>query len=418
MAKAKEEVNEVKNSFEGCYGNIVDHCQLDKFLDFNFKMNQQAETNNKSRFAQCIWGNAGIGKTTGIKSYRNKEIKWNGELTKWKVHDVPIAQFEEMGDFHGLPTKCFLMRGQEGERWVSEEHILDYKNIGWVLDLSCGPKTYTAPPEWIPNKPGPSILLLDDFNRSSLRILKGIMQLLQNYGMISWQLPLGCNIVLTGNPDMQDYSVASLDSAILTRIKHITLKPDIKIWTEWALNNDLDIRGIQWINKEEFYLTSSGSQKMTNPRTLAEFFNILKHFKNGESEEIRTHALSLIDTEAATSFMAFLATDYECSIDPEDILTDTDKTIKRVNELLSRPEPRNDVVSVTFERLLNHISNGKCDYSVKSRNNFHKFLLNKNIPKDLRHSFMSRLSKRISNFNWIQNNEELTALITETMRKN
>ena len=48
---------------------------------------------------------------------------------------------------------------------------------------------------------GPGILLLDDINRADDRILRGCMQLLQNFELTSWKLPPKWQIVATANPE-------------------------------------------------------------------------------------------------------------------------------------------------------------------------------------------------------------------------
>jgi MoxR-like ATPase len=116
------------------------------------------------------------------------------------------AQFEEMGDLHGIPT----IRDPTPDESNSDDEY-----------------TVFAPPEWVPTAKGPGILLLDDINRADDRILRGIMQLLQNF---EWQLPEQWQIVATANPEGADYSVTPMDDAMLTRMLHFTLTFDAKAW--------------------------------------------------------------------------------------------------------------------------------------------------------------------------------------------
>ena len=237
MAK---EVNEKELSLKGCYGEQLSYERLLTFLEDSFQANRDAEEiNPDERFATCVWGHSGIGKTGLIKQHCKKPIKWMGKTYPgYTVYDVPIAQFEEMGDLHGMPSRHVkVAKAGEGaplEQWVPEEVHQGWLADGWQIMSSAGVRTMYAPPDWVPSEPGPSILLLDDWNRASVRIIKGIMQLLQNYGMVSWKLPAGCNIVLTANPDEQDYLVTSIDNAILTRIRSVTLTHDPKEWSVWA----------------------------------------------------------------------------------------------------------------------------------------------------------------------------------------
>ena len=74
-----------------------------------------------------------------------------------------------------------------------------------------------------------SALTLDDINRADDRILRGCMQMLQNFELFSWHLPKRWQIVATANPEGGDYSVTPMDDAMLTRMLHTTLKFDSKI---------------------------------------------------------------------------------------------------------------------------------------------------------------------------------------------
>ena len=148
----------------------------------------------------CIWGLHGIGKTELVRDLAQ-------QLGYDFVYIAP-AQFEEMGDLVGMPKIA--------------------------VDSVKGEVTRFVAPEWVPKKQGPGILLLDDVNRADDRILRGIMQLLQNYAVVSWSLPAHWLIVLTANPDNGDYSVTTLDDAMLTRMLHVTLEFDVHSWANFT----------------------------------------------------------------------------------------------------------------------------------------------------------------------------------------
>jgi len=111
-------------------------------------------TSGKNTTPLCIWGTHGIGKTQLVESIAKE--------TNSAFVQIAPAQFEEMGDLIGMP------------------HITEKKD---------GAVSHFAPPDWVPVDEGPGILLIDDVNRADDRILRGIMQLLQNYELISWKLP-------------------------------------------------------------------------------------------------------------------------------------------------------------------------------------------------------------------------------------
>ena len=108
----------------------------------------------------CIWGTHGIGKTEIVKGFAKKN--------NMKFEYIAPAQFEEMGDLHGIP-EVIETNGVKSTKFIS--------------------------PNWVPKEEGPGILLLDDLNRADDRILRGCMQLIQNYELVSWKLPKGWQIV-------------------------------------------------------------------------------------------------------------------------------------------------------------------------------------------------------------------------------
>lgn len=421
MAK---KVNERERTHTGCYGSIVTYQMLNKFLSTNFQLNELADKQNMPRFAQCIWGHSGLGKTSLVKQFKNIPVMWNGkEYAGYDIREVPVAQFEEMGDLHGIPMDAILMRSEGKEQWIPqrEQTILAFKEKGWEIDTNVQPRTIMAPPDWVPLYPGPSILLLDDWNRASVRIIKGIMQLLQNYGMVSWSLPHGCNIVLTGNPDEQDYLVTSIDSAILTRIKHITLEADAKEWAVWATEQELDPRGISFILYDPDMLVGNGAGR-TNPRTLSELFRYTKFVENieAEKEEVSIHANSLVDEETVAAFITFCVRDMEDVIEPEEIL-DGDKSVpKRIEKLMKRKEPRTDILGVICNRLYAKMVQEKTEMTKQKVKAFQEFVTMDTIPEDMRHIICRRLSKNNDgngrNHKWLIGNDVLREQILSTLR--
>ena len=173
------------------FGASVTPDTLKSFLVHNIKLNISNVEHDLPRIPICVWGERGIGKTDIVMQLKEEEV----------VSDIvylPIAQIEEMGDLLGLPDK----RSLENGRTVTE----------------------VAPPSWVPVQDVPGIILIDDFNRADIRIIRGIMQLLQKHEMMTWSLPKKYTIVLTANPEESDqaYQVTSIDPAMLTRMRHVT----------------------------------------------------------------------------------------------------------------------------------------------------------------------------------------------------
>lgn len=416
-------VNEKETTYEGCYGEQVAYADLRNFLQDAFIANRESEEEGSDeRFAACIWGHSGIGKTALVKQHCNAPVKWQGkEYPGYNIIDVPLAQFEEMGDLHGMPERHILMsksNGEDVERWVPEAVVQGYLQDGWKMLHHAGVRTMYAPPDWVPREPGPAILLLDDWNRASQRIVKGVMQLLQNYGMVSWKLPPGCNIVLTANPDEQDYLVTSLDPAILTRIRSITLKHDAKEWSVWAAGAKIDPRVISFVLQYPEMMIGS---ERTNPRTLAEAGRAIRHIRDLTTKDgirrFQMQASAVLDPETVSSMTVFMQRDVELVVEPQQILDGEPWIPKHIDKLMSGKEKRVDVLGVICDRLFAHIVQKDTQATPKAVKNFQGFLTMKEVPEDMRHNICLRVA-RVPNgaaSEWILHNNVLTNMILDVV---
>lgn len=428
MAKAKIKDDGTGNSYEGCYGPRMTHAEMQDFLKIMFKADDYTELHNPNeRFSTCLWGGPGLSKTSCIRSFEKIPVEWRGkQYPGYKIVYVPLANYEEMGDLLGLPSRhiCMEYKGEDNhkiEEWVPEQCVDGYKNIGWKFLPQRGVKTFCAPPAWVPQEPGPSILLFDDWNRASLRIIKGVMQLLQTYGTVTWKLPPGSHIVLTGNPDDQDYQVTSLDKAIITRLRNCTMKFDAREWSVWAQNSELDPRGITW-GLQNF--ESMIGKEQTNPRTLSEVFRITKDIGDltDKKNEInfRRVASSLLDEDTVTAMMIYMQRDVGLVAEPEKILswsTVNGRTIDDyVSSLMSNKngaERRTDIVGVLCDRLFAWIHQESVVPDQESVKNFQKFITLDPIPEDIRFNFVSRICKCKENgrlSKWILGNKKLDGI--------
>lgn len=314
------------------YGMVATAEQINKFLDINFELNNAARKDHRPGRVPFIWGPKGIGKTETVRGW--------AESRGYEFVEIPLAQFEEMGDINGFPV---LSHEKDAEGNVVE-------------------KTICAPPEWVPNhspKKG-GILFFDDANRAEPRIQRGLMQLYQTYGMVSWKIPEKWMIVCTGNPEDGDYDVSSMDEAQITRLNHIQMKFDHKVWARWAEHNSIHPEGIKFVLRYP-EMASDGQHERTCPRTLVEFFRSLEHIgKNSKELKDNIDLVAMmgnasLDEEAVTTFMTFLSNDAHLALDPDVILSDPDKTRKHLKNLHEMKPKRTDIMSIMTIRLTNTI---------------------------------------------------------------
>jgi len=337
------------------YGAKTNAGQISQFLSH---LKVQLESTKRAT-PLCLWGMHGIGKTQLVKEFAHE----NGCDFRY----IAPAQFEEMGDLLGMPN----------------------------VNLEENKTSYIAP-DWVPTEEGPGILLIDDVNRADDRILRGIMQLLQNNELVSWKLPDKWMIVMTANPDGGDYSVTSMDDAILTRMLHVTMEYDVKEWAKWAEKAHIDSRGISFVLT---YPEIVNSQR-TTPRSLVQFFNTIASITNLSSELdlVKLLAEGCLDKESAVAFVTFVNMDLNKIIPAKEILHTSDfKLIRgKLNALINKTPKRLDILSVILTRVTNYVIFMEEKLSDEMFNNLKEFILLDIMPNDLRLSMAHDLvnSKR------------------------
>lgn len=350
-------------------GPKLDAISLERALTHIFQRNDEVGQTGRRGTPVCIWGTHGLGKTEIAKNF--------AAARGWHFAYCAPAQFEEMGDLHGIPTV--------------HDPTPDQPNSGDEY-------TVFAPPEWVPTAKGPGILLLDDINRADERILRGIMQLLQNFEMFSWQLPEKWQIVATANPEGADYSVTPMDDAMLTRMLHFTLTFDAKAWAKWATAAGVDPRGIAFVLNYPETVTG----KRTTPRTLVQFFEQIQNISDlkAQIELVATVAAACLDETTVAAFVSFVNDELSGLLNPEDILDakSAKDWQKQFNELAKGKEggKRVDRIAAICTRLFLHVTAEKYREKSQHAGNFAEFLLQESIPNDLRGSLMMDLSRHPS----------------------
>ena len=388
MAK-ESSTNVLKESMRGCYGSqeipsVVKQWLIDNIMENTYRDN---------RITLNVMGAAGCSKTSLVKSLSKTPVEYKGvKYDGFEIIDIPLAQLDEASDCIGFPVEEIEMMKEDKKVWIKAVDSLvssyikeGYKNTGKQ-------RTTYAPPAWVPQEEKPGVLLFDDANRAHQRVLKCLMQLIQDYKTISWSIPKGWTIVFTGNPDNRFNQVTSMDTAQLTRMKFITLVPDAVEWSVWAENNNIDKRLISFILRYPEMLIGS---ERTNPRTLAEFGIALKRFQSLEGNNYKKcliEAHASLDDITVETMMVFFQRSAELVIDPKAILEDYEKNAKdHLEKLMNKNEPRIDIVNVINDRLYAYIVSDNYKFDEKHVENLHGWLLDKNLPKDTAYSFLKRL---------------------------
>jgi hypothetical protein len=382
-------MNKDKKSKMG-YGLTVEPSNVIEFIKHCLETNKKAELKGKPKTPTCIWGLHGIGKTDVVK-------KIAAETGSKFIYIAP-AQFEEMGDLLGMP------------------------DIEVVNDKK---QTIFQAPSWVPTEEGPGILLIDDVNRADDRILRGIMQLLQNYELASWKLPKGWDIILTANPENSGYSVTDMDDAMLTRMRHITMQFNINDWIEWAVYNNIDDRGITFVQSNPEIINDGG----VTPRSLVQFFETIvdiPDFSTSKNKNmVKMLGSSSLPDMVVNNFIEFVNEKYSKLPSTRDILFNYEKVEKQLKKLYYDTEDgsfkRVDIINIISTRIAlliqeiakdykNAIDN-KCDnnyldeiWNDNTTKNLNSFIGDVDIPDDIKFIIIKVCSRYLSYFSNVEDN--------------
>jgi hypothetical protein len=379
MAKKQDQKKRHNYTF---YGKTTNAEELTDFMVHVFNTNAKAEEEGRRKTPVCIWGTHGIGKTHSVE-----------EIARDNGYDftyIAPAQFEEMGDLLGMP-KIVEKDGQMVTEMVA--------------------------PDWVPTEEGPGVLLIDDVNRADIRILRGIMQLLQNFELVSWKLPKGWQIVLTANPDGGDYSVTPMDGAMLTRMLHVTMEFDVKQWALWAEKNGVDERGINFVLTYPELVTG----ERTTPRSLVQFFETIAPIKDLEKDLglVSMLAHSCFERETVTAFMTFIQNNLSKLITPEEIVNSKKFEMEvqgPIKNLVCKGETKRvDILSVLCTRLVNYIKTNDIKLKADQVKNLKGFIKMDFLPNDMRLIMAQDLIKINASTKMIMADPEIGKLLLKKM---
>lgn len=360
---------------------------LQHIMQVNLEMIRQGKP--QERVVPCIWGPAGISKTSLVKQLEKTGVVFNGERIYPKVIHIALAQIEEASDLTlGLPV---LGKDKDGSE------VTNY-----------------APPAWWPTEETtnhgktPVIILFDDFNRAEVRILKAIMQILQDYRSNVHELPNNCHIFLTGNPpsgdDGTEYMVNEIDKAIMTRMVHISMRFDKVDWARWAQNEKIDSRVISFVLTYPELVAGDKSQR-TNPRSVVQFAKLVQPIVNltdkDAGEMVQMLAASCLDDEVVQAFMKFTIGDLQKLVEPEEILNNWESAEKKLDALKKRGSKdgsdskiRTDLIGIIVDRMYVYLMQDGLQLDKKHFKNFLSFIERTDlIPQDLMYALLRRLRR-------------------------
>lgn len=386
--------------------NVVefDLSQVKDIIRYIIRVNREnREKNIHKKVAVEMIGDAGLGKTSAALQLA-KEMGM--ELCK-----LNLAQIEEIGDLVGYPIKKYFIRrritGSDNfeSKMVAESQLKAWFAAGWE-PVDKDPVMSYAAPEWIANRGPSGILLLDDWSRADIRFIQAVMDLIDRSEYISWKLPPDWHIILTSNPDNGEYIVNTLDVAQSTRYLTCGIKYNEKIWAEWAENNNIDSRCINFmlLNPEAVTGVKDGKGNITrqpaNPRQWVNFFltiGSLKDYQDADNiRRIETLGQMSIGNDLTSTFIQFIHNNMDKLPNPEFMIMEVseEKVLSSIKECLGTgTKYRGDIASVLAIRFSNWLIRYANDNPITDRiiERMHNIVTSEVFGADLSYSIAKKV---------------------------
>lgn len=215
-----------------------------------------------------IWGAPGIGKSSLVEQF---------------AEDV------------GLP--CVSMLGSQ----LAPEDIIGVPQIR-------GDTSEFIPPKMIARKE-PYLLFLDELNACSQEVQKAFYSLILEKRIGEYHLPQGSIVVGAGNRSQDGAIVKTMSTALVNRMFHVELKPDVNQWISWGYAHGIHPWVLDYITQRQDHLFSEPpktEEPYSTPRSWEMLSDILKEW-GGQitQDEIRMVAAGCISASHAGMFTAF-----------------------------------------------------------------------------------------------------------------
>lgn len=155
------------------------------------------------------------------------------------------------------------------------------------------------------------LLFLDEFNSAPMAVQAAAYKLVLDHKVGCRDLHPRCAIVAAGNLDSDGAITNPMSSAMVSRIVHLVVRPDLQEWLEWAVNNGVSSKLTSFLEFQpgDFYTfdPNEPSHIYCGPRPL-EFANRLLKRWNDEVPLDKAKLLAgTISEGVTTDFRTFIA---------------------------------------------------------------------------------------------------------------
>jgi alkaline phosphatase D len=245
-------------------------------------------------------GPHGIGKTEVVKSYA---------ATANLHSEILMLSLLDTGDMLGLPYREGLSTKWAQPVWFTR-----------ILEAYANGQR--------------SVLFLDEINRASNDLIGASLQLILDGRLNEHQLPPGTMIVAAINPDDGNYSVNSLDPAMMDRMVVCEVEADAQSWLRYAKANGVNDKVVEFITKSTKYIhhTPKDGGKGTSPRSWTRLSKYLNYCEENKQDLNTYYVKGTIGESLAAEFILFY-NNFVKVLTVDDIITHYEKSSKRIKEV-------------------------------------------------------------------------------------
>lgn len=274
-------------------------------------------TNNGDIFNPLFSGDAGLGKSSIIQQWCNKN--------KLPFIDLRGAYLEapDMCGFPSVTTK--------NGRQITTHNM----------------------PEFWPDS-GRGVLLIEEPNRATTAVLNTFMQLLTDRKIHMYEFPPGWIIVGAINPENEHYDVNTMDTALKNRFVTFDVEYDAKTFISYMKVKDWDkgiitfIEGNQWTYIKPEAVANTPGAKYISPRTFEQVNTAIKAGFNPDMEYL-VYA-SILGKNMGKQFYSWKTN--ERPVTYTDLVDDTKRALKRLREFADPSNYKNSQISITISDIL------------------------------------------------------------------
>ena len=205
------------------------------------------------------------------------------------------ALVEKFAESVGLP--CVSLLGSQ----LAPEVIIGIPQI-------VGEVSTFRPPRMIA-RTEPYCLFLDELNGCSQEVQKAFYSLILEKRIGEYHLPQGSVIIGAGNRSQDGAIVKTMSTALINRMFHVQLQPDVNQWLDWGYENGLHPWVLEYIAQRPDHLFSQPpktEEPYSTPRSWHMLSDALKEWgENITRDELKTLAYGCLTASHAGQFLAF-----------------------------------------------------------------------------------------------------------------